>query len=428
MTDIGPKRFRLIFRGELEPGTDPVEARARFRERFRVRESTLEQCFSGRKVALRSELSEAEAFRLQADLQEQGLVTRIEATGKTPKAPSLPPSDPTPANPASPEPASAAVEPARRPEAASGNDCRQCGRPLLPTALHCPYCGARQEERSGVWKLMAVLAAVMLLLIPLSALVLFPLLQQSREDNRVESAVGQGEAIAGKVREFMTRTGFRPNSNLDAGLAEPGDLARPPLSAITVSSGALITLRFQPGLPDLGGKTIVFLPRTDGQGKPSWVCRPGTLPASRLPSRCRPEKNAAPAPVSSPAEPPSGDSGGHDNEQSAAVARRVIDEEIQSSLGIRQRMLRFQARQGRWPDNNAELGLEEPDRLGSYAVREIRVQPGGELVIEFIASVAGDSRDTGLVLYRRDNQWRCRSEMKPSVLPENCRRDPAGPR
>lgn len=426
MTDIGPKRFRLIFRGELEPGTDPDEARAVFRERFRVGDKTLENCFSGRKVALRSKLSEAEAFRLQADLQAAGLVTKIEGVPGMAPPPPPPPEEPAAAapSPAVPE------EPVSGPPAsesagvAAGHQaaCRQCDAPINTSALHCPYCGARQEERGNVWAILAVVALLVFLLLPLSAAMVLPHLQQSRNHDHVAQAIDQGETTAEKVREFMLRTGFRPNSNLDAGLPKPAALAKPPLAEIRVSEGALITLRFQPDLPDVGDRTILFVPRTDEQGQPSWICRPGTLPVEQLPPSCRPAGLPEPSPV--PADTTMDTGVDHGQPQSRSVSQRVIQEEIGNSMPILQRMLAFHASRGRWPHDNAELSLEEPGMLGSYAARGISVLPNGELQIEFIASVAGDRTHTTLVLYRDQGRWLCRSRMPASVLPDSCRRAP----
>lgn len=430
MTDIGPKRFRLIFRGKLEPETDPEAARRLFRERFRVGGQTLENCFSGRKVALRTGLEQAEAFRLQARLQEMGLVTHIEAMkgngAPPPPGESVTQTPPPSAPEQGPATADAAnlAAPAREAAMQEEPGCRQCHQPLAASALHCPFCGARQQPRGRVWPAMALLALLLLLLLPPLALVILPWWQQQDSADKVNAAVRQGEATVEKVRAFMERTGFRPNSNLDAGLAKPQELAQPPLSSIRISEGAMITLRLGEQLPELGGKTIVFVPQTDDRGRPGWLCRPGTLAADRLPPRCRPDSTGEPDTNPEPAN------GGEESEifrQSEQVIKRVIREEISASAGIREAMLLYRQRRGQWPHNNADLGLAAPARLGTAAVRELRVLPGGELALTFITSLATDQA-AGVVLYYREGDWICRSEMKKSVLPRDCQRDPDGSR
>lgn len=423
MTDIGPKRFRLIFRGQLEPDTDPDQARALFRERFRVAERTLEHCFSGRKVAVRSELSEADAFRLQADLQEQGLVTRIEAmpgAGTAPPTPPLSVENASPATPAQPATRRSAPEPPSTvpPE----SRCRHCNEPVLPRALHCPWCGGRQRERGGLWPALAGLALLALLALPLVSLVIMPVHEKIRTGDQVAAAVRQGEATAEHLRAFMQRTGFRPNSNLDAGLPEPGKLAEPPLASIRVSSGALITLRFKPGLEQLGGRTLVFQPSSGDHGEPTWLCRPGTLDAALLPPRCRPAKTDAPPPPK--ADTRQTETADHDR---AGLVRRVVREEIELSRSIRERMTEYRETSGEWPRHGKSLGLPDNVKPGTSAVRQMRVLPGGKLEMEFVAAIMGD-RSFSVTLHHNGRDWMCRADIDPVFLPENCQRDPAGSR
>ncbi|WHS61049.1 DUF805 domain-containing protein [Pseudomonas sp. G2-4] len=72
-------RFNIVFDGALMPGVDTTTAKLNLAELFKSDVSAIERLFSGRKVALKSNLSQSEAQKYLEALNKTGIDARIEA-------------------------------------------------------------------------------------------------------------------------------------------------------------------------------------------------------------------------------------------------------------------------------------------------------------------------------------------------------------
>ncbi|WP_417697010.1 DUF805 domain-containing protein [Pseudomonas sp.] len=72
-------RFNIVFDGALLPGVETTTAKLNLAELFKSDVSAIERLFSGRKVALKSNLSQAEAQKYLEALNKSGIDARIEA-------------------------------------------------------------------------------------------------------------------------------------------------------------------------------------------------------------------------------------------------------------------------------------------------------------------------------------------------------------
>ncbi|MGX9569913.1 DUF805 domain-containing protein [Pseudomonas sp. CFBP 5748] len=72
-------RFNIVFDGALMPGVDTTTAKLNLAELFKSDISAIERLFSGRKVALKSNLSQSEAQKYLEALNKSGIDARIEA-------------------------------------------------------------------------------------------------------------------------------------------------------------------------------------------------------------------------------------------------------------------------------------------------------------------------------------------------------------
>ena len=79
MNEAKSEIYRVLFFGEVAAGTDREQAASFLANRLDINAQTLAKVMSGRKVALRSNLDQASAFALQSELENAGLITRIEA-------------------------------------------------------------------------------------------------------------------------------------------------------------------------------------------------------------------------------------------------------------------------------------------------------------------------------------------------------------
>jgi uncharacterized membrane protein YhaH (DUF805 family) len=79
MPGMSETRFNIVFDGALMPGVDTTTAKLNLAELFKSDISAIERLFSGRKVALKSDLSQSEAQKYLEALNKSGIDARIEA-------------------------------------------------------------------------------------------------------------------------------------------------------------------------------------------------------------------------------------------------------------------------------------------------------------------------------------------------------------
>ncbi|AOS97112.1 hypothetical protein AUP74_01681 [Microbulbifer aggregans] len=90
-------RYSVIFRGDLEPGFTANDVRANLARLFKASPETIEKLFSGRPLAIKKNLGEAQARQLQATLAKMGAQVTLKAEGE-PAPAAVPPSpEPEPA-------------------------------------------------------------------------------------------------------------------------------------------------------------------------------------------------------------------------------------------------------------------------------------------------------------------------------------------
>ena len=86
--------YSVIFRGDLQPGYTVADVKANFARLFKAGPETVEKLFSGRPLALKKGLSEAQAGQLQATLSKLGAQSTVRAEGGEQPVP--PPAAPSP--------------------------------------------------------------------------------------------------------------------------------------------------------------------------------------------------------------------------------------------------------------------------------------------------------------------------------------------
>ncbi len=72
-------RYKIVFDGALLPGVDITTAKLNLAELFKSDVSAIERLFNGRPVALKRDLSQADAQTYLQALSKTGIDARIEA-------------------------------------------------------------------------------------------------------------------------------------------------------------------------------------------------------------------------------------------------------------------------------------------------------------------------------------------------------------
>jgi len=413
MNTIGLKRYRIIFYGNLLPEADPARAREFLRQRYRLDAKRLNACFSGRKVALQANLDEHNAYRIQNELEDIGLITQLELT-HTEEAPA-PTREPL-AHTRAPAPPAEDTQPR----------CRGCQCLVAVDQQWCRDCATRRRQQ--LHSRLGLGAAMLVLLAAGGALVwkAMPLYHSYQTHARVSAAINSAEQVQPALRDFIERTGFWPNSNLDAGLQAPEAFSDANVAELRIGSKALVSIQFQPDLPLIGGSTLTFVPQRDERGAISWRCDGGTLPDEYLPDACRaPDASAWRAATRAEPEPiklqvPTLPTASTTPGPSPRQIKRLLSDTLRSTASVRRSMMQALLLDGEWPINNGQALVPEARKIGPPEFRRIEVQPEGRLMYEFSDHYPELEGHKLTLVPTAIGEWRCESSLPEQYIPADC--------
>lgn len=451
MNEIGLKRYRLLFYGNVLDEADPANAKRVLGERYALTGDKLATCFSGRKVALHSDLSERDAYRIQSELEDHGLITHLELREHTHRA-STPESEPQPRavfNAPPPKqtpsprqninnqtlltdtPASSSIKTSLKSD--NIGLCQTCLHTLTPIDARCPNCGAinpvsikTTTKRSMIMMKAALIGLALITLVVGATWLAFPIYQQQKNHDHVRSAISEVEVVSDQVRTFIDKTGFWPNSNLDAGLDAPDAFQSSALASIRISSKALIIATFNDALEDIGGQTLLFVPQRSADRVVHWRCDGGTLAPQWRPTECvapehteyQRQDTAAPLTLaeSLPKIPSSTDPTG----PSERKIQQLLRNEISQTLHVRQAVMQMRIMDGLWPRTNSEAGLPAGRLISSSAFHRVEVQPEGRILYVFSDQIPSFEGHKLWLVPGAIGEWRCEASFEAHYLPTPC--------
>ena len=115
---MGEKRFRVLFRGEIAPGSEPAAVKAKLAGLFKTDVANIEKLFVGKPVVIKKDIDEQTAAKYRQALEKCGAVAIVQEM-------------PVPAAAPAPQP-----EPKQE----------QAADAAPPAAVRCPKCGHVQES------------------------------------------------------------------------------------------------------------------------------------------------------------------------------------------------------------------------------------------------------------------------------------------
>lgn len=250
-----------------------------------------------------------------------------------------------------------------------------------------------------------------------------------RTAQQLNHAVDRVEVIQAPLRDFIERTGFWPNSPLDARLDQALLQGDEVIDDIRFGQSTLLTVTFRGTSSSLQGHTLIFIPEQTPSGKVRWRCDEGSLPAELRPGRCR--SNDAVARQSQTYSPqlpsiptPVGDAISKHRDpltQRAAMVRDVLEDKIESSKDIRLKVNQFLLETGQLPMRNQQINLPEPHQLADRHFRRIGLDNSGAIVYEFGDGIAGmEGHRFMLVPTGFPGVWRCQSALPADHVPALC--------
>lgn len=250
-----------------------------------------------------------------------------------------------------------------------------------------------------------------------------------RVTQHLAHAVDRVEAVQTPLRAFIERTGFWPNSPLDARLDESLLQGDEVINDIRFGPSTLLTVTFRSTSDQLQGRTLIFIPEKTTSGTVRWRCDEGSLAAELRPARCRSNDEVArqsmPASPQLPSIPtPIREAVNKQFDpltQRAAIVRDVLEDKIESSKGIRLKATQFLLETGQLPTSNQLIDLPEPHRMADRYFRRIGLDSSGAILFEFGDGIAGmEGHRFMLVPTGLPGVWRCQSALPEDHVPEMC--------
>ncbi len=242
-------------------------------------------------------------------------------------------------------------------------------------------------------------------------------------------AVDRVEVLQPPLSEFIERTGFWPNSPLDARLDETLLQGDEIIDDIRFGQSTVLTVTFRSTVSPLQGSTLIFIPEQTTSGKVRWRCDEGSLPAELRPARCRSSDVVARQSMPSSPQLPSIPSPVREAvnkqfdplTQRAATVRSVLEDKIASSKDIRLKVNQFLLETGQLPIRNQQINLPEPHKLADRHFRRVGLDNSGAIVYEFGDGIAGmEGHRFMLVPTGFPGVWRCQSALPEDHVPALC--------
>jgi len=168
--------------------------------------------------------------------------------------------------------------------------CPECGTIRSSedsTCVHCGYDPLLIKSSNKKAALVKVTLGIIVFLV--AAVIALPFYQQYTKQAQIQSDLLLAFDTRNKVTEFITKTNFWPNQNIDADL--PKSISNQSIESIIVGSNAVITITLKKqALQALdlntNNRTLIFTPATL-KGRIVWNCLKGTLEESLRPEICR---------------------------------------------------------------------------------------------------------------------------------------------
>lgn len=454
MNEIGLKRYRLLFYGNVLDEADPISAKLALADRYRLTANKLDACFSGRKVALHSDLDERDAYRIQGELEDHGLITHLELLdhavrsaeakrtseeAQQQRAVFTLPTNSELSSPCLSDRISSALPPnAPTNDAASSTSilCKVCLNVLTHEAARCPNCGATNpvttpttaltKQRSMIMVKVALAGLALISLVAGATWLALPIYQQQQNRTHVRNAISEVENVSNQLRTFIDKTGFWPNSNLDAGLDTPDSFQSNAIASIRIGSKALILVTFSNDLESIGGQTLLFVPQRGTDQIVHWRCDGGTLAPQWRPTECTAPEHSeyqsqdTAAPLTLAESIPSIPSNTNVTGPSERKIQQLLRDEISKTLHVRQAIMQMKAFDGLWPTTNSEAALPVARLIGSSAFRKVEVQPAGRILYVFSDQIPSFEGHKLWLVPSSIGEWRCEASFEDRYLPTPC--------
>lgn len=141
--------------------------------------------------------------------------------------------------------------------------------------------GHKNAVSAWIWALPAVF--ILITILGIVAAVALPAYQDYTTRTKVIETLMEVKPLEQDIEEFIGRTNFVPNSGLDMGKPDVGELS---YATWTISENAVITLTFGEKTAGIQGESLTLIPYLEDDSF-IWDCTGGTLDSKYRPHQCR---------------------------------------------------------------------------------------------------------------------------------------------
>jgi len=164
------------------------------------------------------------------------------------------------------------------------NFCPECGTIRASADSICIHCGYDPEEIKGTLTKVKIINIIVGLCILIVGIFLgLPYYEQYAKRAQIETDLGLAFDTRNTVTEFIQKTNFWPNQNIDAGL--PKSLENQSIESILISDNGVMTVTIRGEVLGGDSQTLIFTPNTL-KGRIVWNCLKGTLIKELRPEIC----------------------------------------------------------------------------------------------------------------------------------------------
>jgi len=164
------------------------------------------------------------------------------------------------------------------------NFCPECGTIRASVDSICIHCGYDPENiKSTTSKVKLINLVIVILILVAGGFLGLPYYQQYAKRTQIETDLNLAFDTRNTVTEFIQKTNFWPNQNIDAGL--PKQIENQSIESIVLSENGVMTVTIRGEVLGGNSQTLIFTPNTL-KGRIVWNCLKGTLVREMRPEIC----------------------------------------------------------------------------------------------------------------------------------------------
>jgi len=162
--------------------------------------------------------------------------------------------------------------------------CPECGTIRASVDSICIHCGYDPEDiKSTTSKVKLINLVIVILILVAGGFLGLPYYQQYAKRAQIETDLNLAFDTRNTVTEFIQKTNFWPNQNIDAGL--PKQIENQSIESIVLSENGVMTVTIRGEVLGGDAQTLIFTPNTL-KGRIVWNCLKGTLVREMRPEIC----------------------------------------------------------------------------------------------------------------------------------------------